>query len=126
MSVTARQIKHPYIKTDRKVRGGVPIIAGTGIKVMDVAIRYEVMGMSPEDIITALPHLNLSQVHDALSYYYEHKSELDQDWQNALKKTSSLKKHGLNVAGMVKLLVSPSIILVFITGTVMSTGEWSS
>ncbi|HDH10955.1 MAG TPA: DUF433 domain-containing protein [Nitrospirae bacterium] len=65
------------------------IIAGTGIKVLDVAIRYEVMGMSPEDIIVALPHLNLSQIHDALSYYYEHKSEIDQDWRNALKKTAT-------------------------------------
>ena len=65
------------------------IIAGTGIKVLDVAIRYEVIGMSPEDIIVALPHLNLSQIHDALSYYYEHKSEIDQDWRNALKKTAT-------------------------------------
>lgn len=92
MSITARQIKHPYITTDKKIRGGVPIISGTGIRVLDVAIRYEVMDMSPEDIIIALPHLNLSQVHDALSYYYEHKSEIDKDWQNAVKKAGSMKK----------------------------------
>lgn len=92
MSITARQIKHPYITTDKKIRGGMPIIFGTGIRVLDVAIRYEVMDMSPEDIIIALPHLNLSQVHDALSYYYEHKSEIDKDWQNAVKKAGSMKK----------------------------------
>ncbi len=92
MAIAAKQVKHPYITTDKKIRGGAPIIAGTGIKVLDVAIRYEVMGMSPEDIIVALPHLNLSQIHDALSYYYEHKSEIDQDWRNALKKTATAKK----------------------------------
>ncbi len=27
--------------------------------------------------ITNHPHLNLSQVHDALSYYYENRDELD-------------------------------------------------
>jgi len=50
------------------------------------------MGMLPEDIILALPHLNLSQVHDALSYYYEHKSELDRAWKDAMKNTAALRK----------------------------------
>ena len=92
MAIAAKQVKHPYITSNKKIRGGAPIIAGTGIRVLDIAIRYEVMSMSPEDIIVALPHLNLSQVHDALSYYYEHKSEIDEDWQQAIKKAKSMKK----------------------------------
>ncbi len=96
MGIAARQVKHPYITTDKKVRGNMPIIIGTGIRVLDVAIRYEVMGMSPEDIVVALPHLNLSQVHDALSYYYEHKSEIDRNWQNAIKKVGSIKKSSIS------------------------------
>jgi hypothetical protein len=36
------------------------------------------LGRSPDEIISAHPHLNLSQVHDALSYYYENRDELDQ------------------------------------------------
>jgi len=92
MRTTVRQLKHPYITTDKKIRGGMPIIFGTGIRVLDVAIRYEVMGMSPEEITVALPHLTLSQVHDALSYYYERKPEIDKDWQNAIKKAASMKK----------------------------------
>ena len=39
-----------YIETRAGVRGGAPVIAGTGIKVLDVAVRYEVMGMTPEEI----------------------------------------------------------------------------
>ncbi len=92
MGIPAKKIKHPYITVDKKMRGGMPIIIGTGIRVIDVAIRYEIMGMSPEEIIVALPHLNLSQVHDALSYYYEHKSEIDKEWQDAVKKAGSMKK----------------------------------
>ncbi|MEW6408898.1 MAG: DUF433 domain-containing protein [Nitrospirota bacterium] len=92
MNLAVKQVKHPYITRDKKVRGGVPIIAGTGIRVLDIAIRYEVMGMSPEDIITALPHLNLSQVHDALSYYYEHKSDIDKEWKSAIKEADSMRK----------------------------------
>jgi uncharacterized protein (DUF433 family) len=36
------------------------------------------MNCSPDDIIAAHPHLRLEQVHDALSYYYEHRAEMDQ------------------------------------------------
>ena len=69
------------------VRGGAPIIAGTGVRVIDVAIRYELLGQSPEEIMIALPHLDLSQIHAALSYYYLHKHELDREWKSALQAT---------------------------------------
>ena len=87
-----KQIKHPYITRNKKIRGGVPVISGTGIRVLDIAIRYEIMGQSPEDIIIALPQINLPQIHDALSYYYEHKSEIDSTWKAAIQETEGMKK----------------------------------
>jgi len=64
MAKTKAVVKeHPYIERRRGVRGGAPVIAGTGIRVLDVAIRYEVMGMTPEEIMVALPHLALPQIH---------------------------------------------------------------
>lgn len=92
MGTAVKKIKHPYIVVNKKIQGGEPVISSTGIRVLDIAIRYEVMGMTPEDIIIALPHLNLSQVHDALSYYYEHKHEIDKKWKEANKRTEILKK----------------------------------
>ena len=92
MTTLVKQIRHPYISTDKKIRGGEPIISGTGIRVLDIAIRYEIMGMSPEDIIVAFPNLNLSQVHDALSYYYEHKNQIDKTWKDAIKNVEAIKK----------------------------------
>ena len=53
------------------------MILGTRIRVVDIAVEYEYMNFSPDDIITAHPHLKLEQVHDALSYYYEHRAEMD-------------------------------------------------
>ena len=79
------------IETRPGVRGGAPVIAGTGIKVLDVAVRYEVMEMSPEEIMVALPHLDLSQIHAALAYYYAHKTEIDKEWKTSLKKISRLR-----------------------------------
>ncbi len=92
MGTLMKEVKHPYVIKDRKIRGGDPIIAGTGIRVVDIAIRYEIMGLTPEDIMISLPHITLPQIHDALSYYYEHKSTLDQEWKSALEKIEKRRK----------------------------------
>ena len=92
MTTLAKQARHPYITTDKKIRGGEPVISGTGIRVMDIAVRYEIMRMTPEEIVVSLPRLNLSQVHDALSYYYDHKNEVDKAWKEAVKKAEALRK----------------------------------
>jgi uncharacterized protein (DUF433 family) len=35
--------------------------------------------MTPEELVREFPHLTLAQVYDALSYYYDHKEEIDQE-----------------------------------------------
>jgi uncharacterized protein (DUF433 family) len=69
---------HPFIIKNKDICGGSPIIEGTRIRVIDIAIEYEMLGRSPDEIISSHPHLNLPQVHDALSFYYENRDELDQ------------------------------------------------
>ena len=68
---------HPYIVIDKDVCGGSPIIEGTRTRVIDIAIEYEVLGRSPDEIISSHPHVSLYHIHDALSYYYENRDELD-------------------------------------------------
>ena len=97
MSVVIKQTKHPYITRNKKLRGGVPVISGTGVRVLDIVIRYEIMGQSPEDIIVALPQINLPQVHDALSYYHEHKNEIDSAWKAAIRDTEGMKKEHASI-----------------------------
>ena len=81
------------------VRRGAPVIANTGIKVIDVAVRYEILGMTPEEITLALPHLDLPQIHAALSYYYAHKTELDKEWKKSLKKVERLRAVQTSILG---------------------------
>ena len=69
---------HPFIVKNKDICAGSPIIEGTRTRVIDIAIEYEILGHSPDEIISSHPHLNLSQVHDALSFYYENRDELDQ------------------------------------------------
>ena len=66
----AKKIAHPYIEINNKIALGEPIIKGTRTKVLDIAVRYEYMGMNPDEILQQFPHLSLQQIHDALSFYY--------------------------------------------------------
>ncbi len=69
--------RHPYIVINKDVCDGSPIIDGTRTRVIDIAIEYEVLGRSPDEIIRSHPHVSLYQIHDALSYYYENRNDLD-------------------------------------------------
>jgi uncharacterized protein (DUF433 family) len=73
------KINHPYIERKLGVCGGKPVIIGTRIKVTQVAIEYERLGWTADQIIDAHPHLMLAQVHDALSYYYQNQAAMDAD-----------------------------------------------
>jgi uncharacterized protein (DUF433 family) len=73
------KINHPYIERKPGVCGGKPVIVGTRITVTQVAIGYERLGWTADQIIDAHPHLTLAQVHDALSCYYENQAAMDAD-----------------------------------------------
>jgi uncharacterized protein (DUF433 family) len=92
MPVVERKTKHPYISIDPKISGGQPVISGTRIKVIDIAIKYELMGVSADKIVDEYPHLKLEQVHDALSYYYENKDVFDRKYKEDQSFLNLLKK----------------------------------
>jgi uncharacterized protein (DUF433 family) len=92
MPVAERKTKHPYITIDPRISGGQPVIRGTRIRVIDIAIKYELMGLSADKIIDEYPHLRLEQVHDALSYYYENKDMFDRKYRKDQSLLLQLKK----------------------------------
>jgi uncharacterized protein (DUF433 family) len=68
---------HPYIETIVTRSGSKAMIKGTRIAVSTI-IGYARLGESPESIVqSVLPHLTLAQIHDALSYYYDHQDEIE-------------------------------------------------
>jgi uncharacterized protein (DUF433 family) len=92
MPVAEKKTGHPYISIDPKISGGQPVIKGTRIKVLEVAVKYELMGMSPDHIVNEYPHLRLEQVHDALSYYYENKEIFDKKYRDEQLFLTQLRK----------------------------------
>lgn len=63
------------------VCGGKPRIDGTRIRVQDVMIWHERLGRSAEEIVRQFPQLSLAQVYAALAYYYDHRAEIDAQFQ---------------------------------------------
>ena len=71
--------------------GGKPRIAGTRIKVKHVFVWVEQMGMTPAQVVQEYPHLNMAQVHAALSYYWSHPEEIRQELAEEEKLVAELK-----------------------------------
>lgn len=53
------------------------MIRGSRFTVRAVVEYAYRLGMTPEEIVHEWKHLSLAQIHDALSYYHDHKSEID-------------------------------------------------
>ena len=66
------------IEHNPELRGGRPIIAGTGTTVRSIAGLYK-LGLGAEEIATQLPHLTLAQIYAALTYYHLHVEEIEED-----------------------------------------------
>ena len=65
-----------YIVSRPGVQGGSPCIQGTRTPVWVLAAIHK-QGDTPEDILELYPNLSAAQVYAALSYYYEHRAEID-------------------------------------------------
>lgn len=60
-----------------KLRGGRPIIAGTGVTVRTIVGHYK-LGLSAEEIADEM-NLNLAGVYAALAYYHLNRAEIEAD-----------------------------------------------
>lgn len=71
------RIAYPHIEQNPDILSGEPIIRGTRIGVRHIA-EWDRSGYSVDEIIAQYPQLTHAQVQDALSYAFDHKSEIDQ------------------------------------------------
>ena len=92
----------PYVDSVPDKCGGKPCVAGTRIRVFDIFVWHELHGLSADEICVDFPHLTLSQVYGALSYFYDHREEIltlqkaDDEFADAME--AKQKKERLNAA----------------------------
>jgi uncharacterized protein (DUF433 family) len=70
-------MEYPHITRQPSILRNEPIICGTRTPVRAVVEHWK-FGDAPETIVRKLPYLRLAQVFDALSYYDDHRAEIEQ------------------------------------------------
>jgi len=61
-------------------------IVGHRIRVQDVAIWHEKLGLSPDEIVEQHPEITLADVHAALAYYWDHRDKIEQAFAAEFRK----------------------------------------
>jgi uncharacterized protein (DUF433 family) len=62
------------------VMGGKPRIDGHRIRVSDIVVWHEKRGWSPDEIVDQFPGLTLADVYAALTYYFDHHAEIEDEF----------------------------------------------
>lgn len=86
------------IVTNPKIRRGRPHIAGTTVTVSDVAIAH-IYHHQDADGIASWYALSLPQVYAALSYYYDHKAEIDGQIRDQIQRAEALANKNVGSEG---------------------------
>jgi uncharacterized protein (DUF433 family) len=71
----------PHIEITPGICGGKPRIAGTRIRVQDVVVWSERIGLSADEIVSRFPQLTLADVYAGLTYYHDHREAIDADME---------------------------------------------
>lgn len=70
-------VMRDHIEMAQGPNGPKARIAGSRIRVQDVVIWHEKLGMSPDEIVHHYPTITLADVHAALAYYWDHRDEIE-------------------------------------------------
>jgi uncharacterized protein (DUF433 family) len=71
---------------------GKPVVRGTRHKVIHIAKEMTGKGLSAREMQTEFPHLTIADIEAAMEYYYEHKEELDADYDRGIARSEKLRR----------------------------------
>ena len=71
--------------------GNMPIVVGTRVKVIEIALDHLTHGSDAQEIHREFPNLSLGQIHSALAYYYDHQDELDAEIASRIRRAEEFR-----------------------------------
>lgn len=80
-----------HIESTLDMFSGKPRIVGHRIRVLDIVVWHEKRGLAPDEILGLYPTLTLSDVYAALAYYFDHRAEIEADFQREAETIAQLK-----------------------------------
>jgi hypothetical protein len=79
--------KYPHIEKEESSPARLESHPRT--RVAMIVMDYLARGLNPEDIVRHYPYLTLSEVHAAMTYYHDHRDEIDAEIQGELAQLAS-------------------------------------
>jgi uncharacterized protein (DUF433 family) len=98
--VTTGETSYRHIVIDA---AGVPHIAGTTMKLVELVLDHTAYGWSAEELHLQHPHLSLGQIHSALAYYWDHKEAIDREIVRRQERVAELQQR-TPIAALMKRL----------------------
>ena len=95
---------HAHVEIVQTHFGPRAMLKGTRIPV-SIIIGYLTVGETPESLSSdIMPHVSLAAIYDALSYYHEHKDEIDQERaENTVEASQKYLRERLGEEGYLRL-----------------------
>jgi uncharacterized protein (DUF433 family) len=94
-------VSQTHIRFDDR---GVAWIDDTNIKVIEIALEQIAHGSSPEEICDGHGgYLTMAQIHAALTHYYDHQSEYDQEIDRQLREHDESRAGSMDSPGRRRL-----------------------
>src|SRR3990170_9132436 len=84
-----------HIEVVHGAGGPKPRIAGHRIRVQDIVVWHEKLGMSPDEIVHDHPTITLADVYAALSYYWDHRDEIERAIKEEQALANELRKRDI-------------------------------
>ena len=72
------KVTHPHVRTKEGIQGGKPTIKGSRLPVSTLIIHYKT-GKDTDEILELYPQLKPAQVYDAISYYHDHREQMEKE-----------------------------------------------
>jgi uncharacterized protein (DUF433 family) len=87
MTVITTEYKHIQLNENN-----IPVIAGTTMKVVELITSVKAYQWTPEELHQNYPHVSMSKIYAALSYYWDHQIEIDQDMEKRYQLVEKLRQ----------------------------------
>jgi uncharacterized protein (DUF433 family) len=91
MALPSEETRYEHVVLNE---AGIPTIAGTSMKVVELVLEKSAYGWSPEELHFQHPYLTLGQIYSALAYYYDHKEEVDDDIERRSRLVEQAQRQG--------------------------------
>ncbi len=80
-----------HITKTSGVCGGKACIAGHRIRVLDIVVWHEKRGGTPDELVDMFPGISLADIHAALAYYFDNRSEIEAELEKETRTAETLQ-----------------------------------